>query len=95
MIVVSVCSLKGGVGKTSIVLGLASSALTRGVPTLVVDLDPQADATLAQLGGRADLLCRLGTLVASKGEVFGRHDTPRPGGLFDRLANLSEYDVGS
>jgi chromosome partitioning protein len=47
VIVVSVCSLKGGVGKTSIALGLASSALTKGVPTLVVDLDPQADATLA------------------------------------------------
>ncbi|HEY6798286.1 MAG TPA: ParA family protein [Kineosporiaceae bacterium] len=47
MIVVSVCSLKGGVGKTSIVLGLASAALSRGVPTLVVDLDPQADATMA------------------------------------------------
>jgi cellulose biosynthesis protein BcsQ len=47
VIVVSVCSLKGGVGKTSVVLGLASAALSRGVPTLVVDLDPQADATMA------------------------------------------------
>lgn len=44
---VSVCSLKGGVGKTSVVLGLASAALAKGVPTLVVDLDPQADATMA------------------------------------------------
>lgn len=44
---VSVCSLKGGVGKTSIVLGLASAALAKGLPTLVVDLDPQADATMA------------------------------------------------
>src|SRR3954468_2994279 len=62
VIVVSVCSLKGGVGKTSITLGLASSALSRGVPTLVVDLDPQADATLAldvsgsTAGGAAALL---------------------------------------
>lgn len=46
MIVVSVCSLKGGVGKTSVVLGLASAALNKGVPTLIVDIDPQADATL-------------------------------------------------
>ena len=45
MIVLSVCSLKGGVGKTSVTLGLAAAALRRGVPTLVVDLDPQADAT--------------------------------------------------
>lgn len=46
MIVVSVCSLKGGVGKTSVVLGLASAALAKGVSTLVVDLDPQTDATI-------------------------------------------------
>ncbi len=45
MFVLSVCSLKGGVGKTSVALGLASAALAKGVPTLVVDLDPQADAT--------------------------------------------------
>jgi cellulose biosynthesis protein BcsQ len=44
--VVSVCSLKGGVGKTSVVLGLASAAWHRGLPTLVVDLDPQGDSTL-------------------------------------------------
>lgn len=46
VIVLSVCSLKGGVGKTSVVLGLASAAMNRGVQTLVVDLDPQADATM-------------------------------------------------
>lgn len=45
MLVVGVCSLKGGVGKTSVVLGLASAALSRDLPTLVVDLDPQSDAT--------------------------------------------------
>lgn len=42
-----VCSLKGGVGKTSVTLGLASAAMTAGMRTLVVDLDPQADTTLA------------------------------------------------
>ena len=46
MLVTSVCSLKGGVGKTSVVLGLASAAFARGLPTLVVDLDPQGDATM-------------------------------------------------
>jgi chromosome partitioning protein len=42
---VAVLSLKGGVGKTSVVLGLAGAALTRGMRTLVVDLDPQGNAT--------------------------------------------------
>jgi hypothetical protein len=45
---------------------------------------------LVAVGGRVDLLRRLGTLVASKPEIFGNLDTPRPGGLFDRLAVLAD-----
>ena len=45
MYVLSVSSLKGGVGKTTVALGLASAAASRGLRTLVVDLDPQCDAT--------------------------------------------------
>lgn len=40
-------SLKGGVGKTSICLGLAATAWSAGHRTLVIDLDPQANATAA------------------------------------------------
>ncbi|NED95622.1 ParA family protein [Phytoactinopolyspora alkaliphila] len=47
MPIVSVVSLKGGVGKTSVVLGLAGAALTQGLSTVVVDLDPQGNATTA------------------------------------------------
>jgi cellulose biosynthesis protein BcsQ len=43
--VLSVSSLKGGVGKTTVALGLASAAFHQGLRTLVVDLDPQCDAT--------------------------------------------------
>ena len=43
--VVSVLSLKGGVGKTSVTLGLAGAATVRGLATLVIDLDPQGNAT--------------------------------------------------
>ncbi len=45
MHVLSVSSLKGGVGKTTIALGLASAALNRGMRVLVIDVDPQCDAT--------------------------------------------------
>jgi hypothetical protein len=45
---------------------------------------------LVGLEGRVDLLRRLGKLVASKPDVFGRHDTPRPGGLFDQLKARAE-----
>jgi len=43
--VLSVSSLKGGVGKTTVALGLASAALNKGLNTLLIDLDPQCDAT--------------------------------------------------
>lgn len=45
MHVLSVSSLKGGVGKTTVTLGMASAAFARGVRTLVVDLDPQSDVS--------------------------------------------------
>ena len=44
---------------------------------------------LVGVEGRADLLRRLGTLIAGKPEIFGRMDAPRPGGLFDHLAELA------
>ncbi len=47
MYVTGVLSLKGGVGKTTVTLGLAGAAARRGLRTLVVDLDPQGNATTA------------------------------------------------
>ena len=47
MLVVATLSLKGGVGKTTVALGLAGAAQQHGLRTLVVDLDPQANATIA------------------------------------------------
>ncbi len=47
MQVVATLSLKGGVGKTTVALGLAGAALQHGLRALVVDLDPQANATIA------------------------------------------------
>ena len=43
---VAVLSMKGGVGKSTITLGLASAAWERGFRALVVDLDPQANSTM-------------------------------------------------
>jgi len=45
--VVATLSLKGGVGKTTVALGLAGAAQQHGLRALVVDLDPQANATIA------------------------------------------------
>lgn len=46
MTVVAVLSMKGGVGKTTVALGLASAAWHRSMPTLVIDMDPQANASM-------------------------------------------------
>jgi chromosome partitioning protein len=43
--VVALLNQKGGVGKTTVTLGLASAAATAGHRVLVVDLDPQASST--------------------------------------------------
>ena len=47
------------------------------------------DNPLPGIAGRADLLRRLGRTVAAAPEIFGRKDTPRPGGLFDHLVALA------
>ncbi|RZN03919.1 DUF1688 domain-containing protein [Bradyrhizobium genosp. SA-3] len=47
----------------------------------VTDANP-----LLGLDGRTDLLRRLGKLMVQRAEIFGLHDTPRPGGLFDHIA---------
>jgi len=38
--------MKGGVGKTTVTLGLASAAWNRGLKVLIIDLDPQANSTM-------------------------------------------------
>ena len=45
MVSLAVVNQKGGVGKTTLVLGLASVAAAAGRRVVVVDLDPQANAT--------------------------------------------------
>lgn len=45
MAVTAVVNQKGGVGKTTVTLGLAAAGAARGRRVLVVDVDPQANAT--------------------------------------------------
>jgi len=81
---VAVLSLKGGVGKTTIALGLASAALRRGARTLVVDLDPQCNATTTL--DPAD----------TKATVADVLETPRPAVLRDAITHSAwgeEVDV--
>ena len=62
--------------------GLTAAALVDG-------LQAGSDNPLPGIAGRVELLRRLGGVVRDVPSVFARNDDPRPGGLFDHLANLS------
>jgi hypothetical protein len=66
-----------------ILANISVADIARGMQ--VTDANP-----MIGIDGRAELLRGLGRLVASRPDVFGRRDTPRPGGLFDRLAALAD-----
>jgi hypothetical protein len=67
------------------------AALTEA--TLAKGFQVTSANTLLGLDGRADLLRRLGKLVAGRKDVFGIADTPRPGGLFDHLVARADNDT--
>jgi len=68
----------------------AAALANFGVAELEHGMQVSDGNPLVGMEGRADLLRRLGGLVASKPEIFGSVDKPRPGGLFDRLAKLAD-----
>lgn len=67
----------------SVLANLTADQLARGFQ--VTRANP-----LVGLEGRAALLRALGTLALDKPEVFARHDSARPGGLFDLLASNAD-----
>ena len=66
---VAVCNQKGGVGKTTSTLALASAGVAAGMRVLVVDLDPQANASqslgVGDRGADPDALTAYDVLIAN------------------------------
>ncbi len=102
MQVLSLVNQKGGCGKTTVAVNLAGVLASRGVRTLLVDLDPQAHATLA-LGiapedGRDPTACDVllggtrldGALMAAAGGVWLLPATSR----LAEFEELSERAMG-
>ncbi|MET0975554.1 MAG: ParA family protein [Leifsonia sp.] len=89
MHVLSVSSLKGGVGKTTVTLGLASAAFARGIRTLVVDLDPQSDVSTGMAVSVAGHLNVADVLASPKEKIVRSAIAPsgwtrgRPGSKLD------------
>jgi chromosome partitioning protein len=74
--VLSVSSLKGGVGKTTVTLGLASAAFAKGLRTLVVDLDPQSDVSTGMDIDVAERLTVADVLSSPKEKVVRKAIAP-------------------
>ncbi len=73
---VAVLNQKGGVGKTTVTLGLASAAMSAGRRVLVIDLDPQGSSSWVLGVDPATASVSVGDVLAAK---------PKSGALLDAI----------
>jgi hypothetical protein len=71
----------------------ADALVKLDIDTLRDGFQVTIDNPIVGLEGRAELLRALGRLVVQRPEIFGRHDSPRPGGFFDHLVAKAEANA--
>ncbi len=97
MIIISIISQKGGAGKTTLAIHLATAAHDAGIPTVIMDTDPQATASRWgkwRAGRDPDVIdCASHSLLPDKlaaleraGAMFAVIDTPPAADIMAREA---------
>jgi chromosome partitioning protein len=77
-VILSITNQKGGVGKTTTAINLAAALAQKGMKTLLIDLDPQANSTMSYVNRRSVEKSMFDVLTDADVSV---QDILRPSGL--------------